>query len=175
MFIDTLPILDGVKARLVALKLADAVTPAFDRVEVYSQEDFVQALADLRVFKKRVAFVVAAGDDYETSQEGGFAISKRSTEIVVLLGDRDYGKAESANTGGERATGVLVLKDLVVNDLTGAKLGLPDVVLTPVSGEQLRLTTQEQAEQAGRRCWAQSFRTAAGEMAITLHRRRSVR
>lgn len=167
-FIPTLDILSAMKVALLALQLpatysAVADYPkAFTTVETYRNENLLKALEDLFAYDDRVALIVPAGDNHSNHTEGSNIYSARTTDVVVLIADRDYSKSQAELIGGPEAVGVVALKDLVISAFFGQNLGLTGVALAPTDGQPLTLTDKERDEATGRDCWAQTFTTAAG-------------
>lgn len=171
-FVRTLDVLNGVKAAIVALELAAAYSAvadypkAFTEVQIYRNADLLKALEDMRVYDDRACFIVPGGDDFDNAIDGRVLTAKRSSDVILLIADRNYGRENLALVGDESAPGVIVLTDLVLEKLTGATLGLSGVCLTPMSGEPLHITKKEQEDALGRDGWALTFNTTAGAMRV---------
>jgi hypothetical protein len=169
-FIPTVDILAALKVAIVALQLPAQYSSvsdypkAFTAVEIYAREDLTKAFDDLYLQDDRACFIVPGGDDHQNVIEGRIGKSHRSTEVHLLLSDRDYNRAQSELVGGAEAPGVITLKDLIVNSLMGANLGLRGVFLLPTNGTLMVLSDKEQENAPGRAGWAQSFTTSAGIM-----------
>jgi hypothetical protein len=175
-YIPTLDLIAGFKAALESLQIppglpAGAGTgPLFQKVDYYDSENLADALKNLLILKQRVCFIVPAGDRYENSQHGGvFLHSKRLAEVDLLIADSAWTKAgQDAVFGGEKNLGILRMKDLVVEALTGSSLGLPNVALSPADGNFITVADDKAKDRPGRECWVQPFETWAGEARISL-------
>lgn len=169
-FIPTLSVLNALKAALVALQLPSTYSAiadypkAFTTVEFYRNENLIKAFEDMFIFDNRVAIIVPAGDTDEAKLNGRILEVRRVSEFVILIADRDYSKSRSELIGSSDTPGVITLKDLVAQQLTGATLNLHGVMLTPTGGEPLHLTESDQENAPGRDCWALTFNTSAGRM-----------
>ena len=171
-FVKTLDVLNGVKAAIAALQLAAAYSSvadypkAFTEVQIYRNADLLKALEDMRVYDDRACFIVPGGDDFDNAMDGRVLSAKRSSDVILLIADRNYARENLALIGDETGPGVIVLTDLVLEMLTGITLGLPGVCLTPMSGEPLHLTSKQQEDAPGRDCWALTFNTTAGAVRV---------
>ncbi len=166
-FIDTLTILAKLKTRLAALELT-AGTPLFDKVEYYSSTDLLRALAELRVFKNRVCFIVPGDDDFLNEVSGRSMSTVVERHVFLLLADRDYGRRQSAATGDDNTTGVVAMKDRVANELTGKNLDSRQVLVRPVNGTPLLIQGPKREEAAGREAWNLELVVECGQL-LTQH------
>ncbi len=176
-FVKTLDIMSALKAALLALQLPSAFAAAqdypaaFTTVAIYGSESLLKALEDLLVQDDRVCFIIPAGDHDTPVREGTNLSVTRISDFVLLIADRNFGRESEALLGStapdDTNPGVILLKDLVAENLTGAGLGLPYVMLAPTDGQSLHLTDKEKKEASGRDCWALTFQTHAGRMTAT--------
>jgi hypothetical protein len=166
-FTDTLTILEKLKTRLAALELEPG-TPLFDKVEYYSSTDLLRALAELRVFKNRVCFIVPGDDDFFNEVSGRSLNTVVERHVFLLLADRDYGRRQSAATGDENTPGVVAMKDRVVSELTGRNLDLRQVLVKPVNGTPLLIQGPKREEAAGREAWNLELVVECGQV-LTQH------
>lgn len=166
-FIDTLTILAKLKTRLVALE-SEPGTPLFDKVEYYSSTDLLRALAELRVFKNRVCFIVPGDDDFLNEVSGRSLNTVVERHVFLLLADRDYGRRQSAATGDDSTTGVVAMKDRVANELTGKNLDTRQVLVRPVNGTPLLIQGPKREEAAGREAWNLELVVECGQL-LTQH------
>jgi hypothetical protein len=177
MFVKTLDILTALQTTIVAIHLPSSYSgvpdypKAFTEVKIYRDQNLIKAFADMLVFDDRACFIVPAGDRDTDHTEGRVTIVDRETDLVLLIADRNYGGEDTALVGEAGAgPGVVALKDLVTEKLTGARLNLPYVLLVSNGGQPMHLTDTEKEAQAGRDCWALDFKTSAGSMRVARDR-----
>ena len=167
-FIPTYTLLDSLKTFLADLELAPATDeqPAvkFDRVEMYSALDLVQALEDLRIFKNRVCLIVPSSDDSENVSEGTELRSSLVRTFEIIVADRDYGRRQNASTGDADTLGVIRIKDIVHEKLWGSNLGLEPRRLNfrLIGGEAIVLTQKQRETLSGREAWQMTWQCDAG-------------
>lgn len=173
-FVHTLDLLAALKTRLEAIQLPNtfsAVTgypKLFETVVIWAVQDLVKALQGSFTYDDRVCIIVPGGDTHDHARKGAVLSVHRDTEVHLLFADRNYGKENLALVGEAGETpGVLFIKDLVIDQLTGEKLGFQNIALSPTSGDPMTLSNKEQENASGRDCWAQSFTTNAGIMQVT--------
>jgi hypothetical protein len=163
MLINTITLLEALKAHLQGLCMPNAQEQkVFDFVDFYNEKDVDGGLTKLiKPTAKRVCLIVPGGDDYEQDNDTPFNVIflKRTTDFSLLIADNSYKPgAVEAIFGGEKTTGAINIKDIVVRELTGKQLGFPEVSLQPMSGSLLEIGGKE----GSRPCWIQSFTTPAG-------------
>lgn len=177
-FVSTLEILNALKTAITALQLpatyagAPGYPAAFQKVEIYREVNPVQALEDMRVYSDRACFIIPGGDAHENVRDGRVIQSHRDTQVEFLIADRNYGRKNKALVGDEVRPGLIVLKDLLIEKLTGQSLGLRGIFLTPESNDPFhyRSAQKGQEEMPGRDCWILTFTTTAGSMKAAIAR-----
>jgi hypothetical protein len=169
-FVSTISILTAVRAHLRGLRMPDAPEEnLFHVVEFYDQKDVAEGLA--RLFKataKRACLVIPGGDDYDYEKPGddGIVMARRDTDFSLLITDKTYKPGMPAAVFGDNATfGILNLKEIVVEKLVAASLGLTGVCIRPGPGSLLEIGGAAEA----RPCWMQTFSTDAGDAEIIAH------
>lgn len=146
--------------------------PVFQEVGIYSRPNLTAALADLLAFEDRFCAVVPIGDEHEflSKAEGVRAINtvRRHSAFTLLISDRDFGSRQEAFAGDEEdSPGVIGLKDIVVDALTGQDLGHSELKFLPEEGAPFFVADTIREGQAlddlsGRDAWQQTFLTPAG-------------
>ena len=91
MFIDTLTILNAMKALLLAMQLPSTYAAvanypkAFTRVEIYRSESIYKAIEDMFLFgEDRICLLVPAGETYQDKIGGSVLDAQRTDDIVIL-------------------------------------------------------------------------------------------
>lgn len=163
-FLKTTALFALVKGLLTALE-TESEEPLFERIEFYDSQKMAEALRALTIFKTRVGILVPAGDTYSNALNGQVLTSSRTTQFHLLIGDRDYSTKPGAFFGTDKNVGVLDMKDIVVEALTGAKVG-PGMVLAPIGGGALTLPDKQAKDSPGRETWVQSFEVLTGRMRV---------
>ncbi len=166
-FIETITIMEALKARLASLPLDESggEERLFEVVEYYGAHDLVEALQELIVTKQRVALIVPQGWDHDNQRDGVSMRSVRKTNFDVFFADRAFVKKTGAGlVGGEKNVGIIAMADRVVANLSAAPFALPELVFEPEDGAPIVLTKDEKKAAPGREAWAQSFSCYAGEV-----------
>ena len=168
-FVPTLSILTALRTAILALQLPSSFADvpdypkAFTTVEIWGVVDLVRAIEDMKIFDDRFCLIIASNENYDDETKGRVVTTQRDIEVELLFADRNYGSENLALVGEAGVSpGVLVLKDLLVEKLTGANLGLPNVALIPASGGPFTLSGKVQDALAFRETWNQTFKTSAG-------------
>lgn len=185
-FITSVALLTATQTRLAAqrytqtpgteaqLSTDPAAPKSFELVKFYSSQNVKNALGDLRVTANRACLIVPLGDDYANKREGNLHTSKRSSQFMLMIADKDFSKDASQMTGTKASPGILALKDLAVADFTSKPfvIGSRVVMIAPGAGALVQLEWQERdAIVQGRECWHQIFHAAAGEVVTQIGRR----
>lgn len=159
----TTTILPLLKALLEALTLTPP-TPLFEKVEVFSMINLLQALEDLRVFKNRVCLVIPGDDAFENEVAGRELRTPTYRSFHLLMADRNYGARQRASTGSVESTnpGVIVMKEKVEDALVGINFGLLGARVRPIHGEPFALQDDDRDAAAGRECWKFEISVEAG-------------
>lgn len=179
-FTDTRTLLKALADAAAGLQWTPDETPVnvFEVVAFYDAPRLAEALTDLLEFKKTVCLIIPVADRHENTRTGNILRVKRDMEIDIIISDRDrYAKGKPAYFGMKEVggswdlitdrLGVIGMKDLLVDFLTGNKLGLTGgVLLEPLSGVPLRVAASE--DDAGRDAWIQTFTTSAGEKRLSI-------
>lgn len=92
-------VVNAIVALVTALKLADTVTPAFERVELFDSEDLVAAFEFLLITEQRVCVVVPLTEEFPTVFEGLKMTVKRKLPVAILCSDRVLGSRKEALWG----------------------------------------------------------------------------
>jgi hypothetical protein len=173
-FIKTADILDALKTKLAALQLPPAYSsvpdyPAlFQDVVVWADENLLAALEAMFVYSSRVCIIVPGGDDHKSERRGDVLHVTRTSDVHLLIADRNFGQKNLGLIGqAGKNPGIIAMKDLVVEQITGPSINLSNVVFAPASGEQLHITSKER-ENESRDCWAQTFTTYAGAAKVAV-------
>lgn len=169
-YLTTKTLLAAIKSALEALTLEGSTTRLFELVEYYDSQRLGEALEKLIIVKQRVCFVVPSSDAYENVISGRIAVSTRTTEIDLLIADRDWLSGQEAVFGGTSTDkpGILAMKDIVVSALAGQPLALEGVSMLPIGGSPITLREQEAKDTPGRECWVQTFETRAGSTRVAI-------
>ncbi len=174
-FTSILTLLPALKTRIAALQWHRQDQPdvsLFETVEYCSHTNLVAALEQLHLNKNRIALIVPQDDDYLPANQDevqGRALELRVERLVfILMSDRDMGRRQDASTGDESKPGVLLMKELVVNDLMGQTLGVPGVRVKPRHGSPLILQDKARKDQPGREAWNLELLIESGEAVTTV-------
>lgn len=95
----TSEIVNAIVAVVTALKLADTVTPAFNRIELFDSEDLVAAFQFLLITEQRVCVVVPLTEEFDNVFSGLKLTVKRRLPLAILCSDKVLGSRKEALWG----------------------------------------------------------------------------
>lgn len=190
MFISTLALLATVSDTLGAARYSQP-TPAdpavlsadpgdpklFGKISFYPDRNLARALVDLRVTADRLALIVPLGDDYKSERKGQVVRSERTSELMVIIADRDFSINATQMGPTRHSPGILTMKDLTVRLLTQNSFMIEGriVYFEPTAGAIVQMGWQEDNKPAtdtkGRESWQQLFVANAGDQATEIGRR----
>lgn len=178
-FINTKSFLDGLVAKLSGLTFPAgsdpwAETPVFQAVRLYDIPQLEEALKDLLEFSERLCLIVPREDRFEPATKGHSMEVSKTSNVLLIITDRDYAPGKASYFGGPDHPGVTHIKDLVIEELIGETLDLPHVLLTPEDGESIRVASSADKLQEGREGYRQFFSTPMGTVKRTILRGRSL-
>lgn len=190
MFVTTLALLTTVSNTLAAARYSQpspgepavlSENPSdpkiFDKIAFYPERDLGRALADLRIMENRVALIVPQGDTYENERRGQVATSARTTELMIIIADRDFSIDAKQLKATSQSPGILNLKDLTVQLLTRKSFVVEGIVvwIAPSAGALVQMDWKEDkapaADLKGRESWHQLFVANAGHQETGIGRR----
>ena len=170
-FIPTLSILNAVVAAVQALTVPESEDKLFDEVRLYDATDVDKAFADLALNRqKKLCFVLPSKHTYQSQLDGSKLDSAKRINFACLVCDTDRKTGREALFGGDKNLGVIALQEELVDQLTGAQLGLRWVVVEPVEGDDFVVFDEHQSSDPGRKGWFQLFSTRAGRANRSIQR-----
>lgn len=169
----TKELLDAIVAKVKAIKLkAGSSEPAFTRAELYSSTNVADAIEELLAASERLATVVYGGERWTREYEGTELTCKRVHDFSVVITDEYIGDSVIALYGDANFPGVLALKDLIPDALTGLLLENPKgVAAAPTGGDSVKIVKSEKDKAPrGRWAYALDFEIFGGELRRDLGR-----
>ena len=156
----------ALKAQVAAVKLADGVTPAFARVELFDSESLTDAFQQLLVSEQRVCLIVPLAEHFETEVKQFKLITRRTVPFALLISDRVIGKRNDALFGTANNPGAYNLEALTLPLVTGQLLPNPNgVICTPTGSDVMIVKSEkEKANHPGRAAIALELSCAGGWM-----------
>lgn len=148
-------LLGNLKTAVEAIQIGG--TPAFEEVRLYDSVQLDQAFSDLLIYKNRICLIVPGADSFEAKLDARTLIVKPKMRLLLLVADNDGATGQQAMFGGTGQSGVLVMKQAVLEALTGHELNLPPVCLVPETGDVLEIIPE--AGGRSRKAWLLSFIT----------------
>jgi hypothetical protein len=128
---------------------ADAAA-VFDRVELFDDEDLVEAFRYLTVTEQRVCVIVPLDEQFETAVDKRKLIVRRMLPVALLMSDRVLGDRKQAlwgdlaADGSQTTPGAMGLMEMVLPAVTGLLLPNPKgVVVEPARGEVMAVKDTE--------------------------------
>jgi len=125
----TKEIVAEIRRRVGELKLLNAETPAFERVELFDSDQLPEAFTALLISEQRVCVVVPLDERFETVMDQRKLTVKRVLPVAILISDRVMGDRKAALWGDASTAGADALKELVLTAVTGLLLPNPGGVL----------------------------------------------
>ncbi len=117
----------------------------------------------LVVVADRVAFLIPAGDKFETEQRGAAVTCTRYHLLDIIVADRDYLQGQEAAFGGSGSLGVVAIKDELLAAMSQTPHSPP---LRPVEATPLEIVV-EGKDTPGRQCWVLTCQLHAGTAVFT--------
>lgn len=134
----TAAILDRVVTLLSALKytpLGGSEENLFEAVEKFDITTADKAFGRVLSNQNRVALVVWFGEEFTNIMQGRDQLTRRKTKLRVIVSEKSLGDRQIALFGTTTTPGVLKMKDLVIETVTGPLFAetTNDVAMTPVT------------------------------------------
>lgn len=121
--------------------------PAFQRVELFTTADPLEAFESLLIAQGRACIVVWGGDDFTDAVSGAELRGACRTEITVMFVSTVIGDLRAALLGNDTAPGLFALRQLVLPAVTGVLIpsvaflrkidGTPVIIRQRSKGNQL--------------------------------------
>lgn len=143
----TTAILAELKARLTALKLADNVTPAFSRVELFDCESLLEAFTLLTIADKRICVIVPTDETFERRPGDQIMVITRLLPVTLLISDRKLGNRTAALFGDGTDLGAYGLLELALPVVTGRLLENPNGVTSAPAHASVLIVKNEKEKQ----------------------------
>lgn len=178
-----------IQARILsALRAATftANSDVWDGLDIFSDDpvkqvkwfdlfDIRQALEELLMFKGRICVVLYGPWTYsnEILSGGKGFIATRTSEVELIVSDRDYGNRQDAVTGDADNPGINRMVDsllpAVCRDVSqsGDAWRIP---IRPSTGEIMRIQGDERDELTGRVAWRQAINVPGGSLRFSVNR-----
>ena len=175
-FIPTNTILSNWQATLLTINVPGSNALLFDKANVFADKNMVEALQKSLTFTDRAVFLLPLGERHHTEKQGQEYVTTRTTDIMMVVLDRDWNPYERAALVGNGSTilGVLAIKDILIDYFTGQSLGITQgiygVRLEPGEGQSMLLQDATRKQLPGREAWAMQWSTWAGRMATKQNR-----
>lgn len=134
----TTAILDRVVTLCSALKytpLGGAEENLFEAVEKFDVTNADKAFGRVLSNQNRVCLVIWFGEEFATVMQGRDQLTRRKTKVRVIVSEKKLGDRQEALFGTTTTPGVLKMKDLVIEAVTGALFAesTNDVAMTPIT------------------------------------------
>jgi hypothetical protein len=127
-------IITALQTNIAAVTLADGVTKAFDRVELFDSENLPAAFQYLLISQQRVCVIVALDEKFPLVTRGMKLILQRELPVALLISNRVLGDRTASLFGNATTPGAFGLMELVLTAVTGQLLPNPcGVVCEPSS------------------------------------------
>ena len=165
-FADVGTIAVALKAQVQLVKLADAATPAFQRVELFDSESLLEAFQLLTISEQRICLIVPLAEHWQTEVQTRKLLTRRTVNFVLLISDRVLGKRTTALYGdGTTATpGAHKLTAFTLPLVTGQLINNPNgVVSAPTTADVVIVKNDKEKQNLpGRAAVAQELECKGG-------------
>ncbi|HEY4414472.1 MAG TPA: hypothetical protein VGO57_02175 [Verrucomicrobiae bacterium] len=162
-------VLTILKNQLNQTLLADGVTQAFERIELFDNENLVEAFKTLLVSEQRIAVIVPLEARWSHDPKEKVRVMRRVLPVAVLVSDRQIGDRTTALFGNDETPGAFGLSALALPLISGQLISNPGgVVAMPVSESVVILKDQERENLPGRAVVAVEIECQGGTMTATL-------
>lgn len=142
----------ALKTQVAGVKLADNVTAAFQRVELFDSESLTDAFQQLLVSEQRICLIVPLAEHWETEVKQPKILSRRTVPFALLISDRVIGHRNDALFGTANNPGAYKLEALTLPAVIGQLLPNPNgVICTPTGSDVMIVKSEkEKANHPGR-------------------------
>lgn len=162
-------VLAALKAQLQAVKLSDGVTDAFQRIELFDNENLAEAFKTLLVSEQRIAVIVPLDARWEHDKKESVRVIRRVLPVAVLVSDRQIGDRTTALFGNANTPGAYGLSSLALPFVSGQLIVNPGgVVAMPMGESVVILKDAERENLPGRAVVAVEVECQGGWMRATL-------
>ena len=150
-FSSTAAIVLAIKTQLTAVKLADNTTAAFQRVEMFDDENLGEAFQTLLMSEQRIAVIVPLTARWETESGQRKLVTRRVQPVAILISDRVLGNRTLALYGGASNPGAFVMCARTVPAVSGQLIPNPaGVISKPVNESVMTLKKEDKQNLPGR-------------------------
>lgn len=163
-------VVNALKTQLAAVKLADAATDAFERIELFDNENLAEAFKTLLISEQRIAVIVPLEARWEQKNPAeSIRTVRRVLPVVLLISDRAIGDRTTALFGSADSPGAFGLSALALPAVTGQLFSNPaGVVAMPSSESVVILKDAEKSNLPGRAVVAVEVQCQGGWLQATL-------
>lgn len=144
-------VLAALKEQLEPLKLADDVTAAFERIEIFDEENLMEAFKRLLVGDQRTCLIIPLTARWDQNAGENPRTVRRTLPVVLLISDQVIGDRTAALFGGAANPGAYGLSAIAVPAVTGQLIANPGgVVCTPVNESVVIVREADGGDAGGR-------------------------
>lgn len=137
-------ILAALKDQLANVKLADNVTAAFERLEIFDEENLVEAMKLLLVGDQRCCFIIPLTARWDNVANENPRTVRRILPVVLLISDVVIGDRNQALFGkGADLAGAYGLSALALPAVTGQLFENPAGVIVLPTNESVMIVREE--------------------------------
>lgn len=145
-------ICNALKAQLQAVQLPDAflnggpAQPAFQRIELFDNENLTLAFKTLLVSEQRICLIVPLTPRWEDKANENPRVTRRVLPVALLISDRVIGDRNAALFGGDKNPGAYALSALALPVVTGQLISNPAGVVSMPANESIIIIKKEERE-----------------------------
>lgn len=144
-------VLAALKAQLENVKLADDATAAFERIEIFDEENLEAAFQSLLLGDQRVCLIIPLTARWENNPQEKPRTARRVLPVVLLISEQVIGDRTAALFGTDDLDGAYGLAARALPAVTGQLIENPGGVVCMPANESVVIVRQADGGNLGGR------------------------